>query len=408
MPNLNLKNFAKIKDSDFVIKDITVFAGKPGTGKSYIMKFLYAYTVAVNSLQNGSYKMHYALMDSDEFDQSMLSVLRSGVMTEKIINIDEINVHIENSDYIEASRLLNNIKIDKDNAEKGMLQVFQNILNKLAKKQKKSLLDSEEEKFYLIFRNILTSIFGDINQINDTFQYSSKELELSYKENKLTINKLNIFNTKSTSIFVETPLILEFEKFLPTERFKVPYHIDSLLQELNKNDYSFTSEETDDFIHSFINSTKSIISGNISKGTQGFSFESSSGKTYNIMNASSGTKSIGLLQYLVKNKVIKKGSTLFWEEPEVHLHPTWQLKMIDLFIELMNAGVKIVFSTHSPFMADYLNAKATKEKFRKRVSFNLLCEEEGVVSNTILNDDNWKLLQDELMGAFEDIMWQYL
>ncbi len=408
MPNLNLKNFAKIKDSDFDIKDITVFAGKPGTGKSYIMKFLYAYTVAVNSLQNGSYKMHYALMDSDEFDQSMLSVLRSGVMTEKIINIDEINVHIENSDYIEASRLLNNIKIDKDNAEKGMLQVFQNILNKLAKKQKKSLLDSEEEKFYLIFRNILTSIFGDINQINDTFQYSSKELELSYKENKLTINKLNIFNTKSTSIFVETPLILEFEKFLPTERFKVPYHIDSLLQELNKNDYSFTSEETDDFIHSFINSTKSIISGNISKGTQGFSFESSSGKTYNIMNASSGTKSIGLLQYLVKNKVIKKGSTLFWEEPEVHLHPTWQLKMIDLFIELMNAGVKIVFSTHSPFMADYLNAKATKEKFRKRVSFNLLCEEEGVVSNTILNDDNWKLLQDELMGAFEDIMWQYL
>ena len=147
MPNLNLKNFAKIKDSDFDIKDITVFAGKPGTGKSYIMKFLYAYTVAVNSLQNGSYKMHYALMDSDEFDQSMLSVLRSGVMTEKIINIDEINVHIENSDYIEASRLLNNIKIDKDNAEKGMLQVFQNILNKLAKKQKNHYLIQKKRSF---------------------------------------------------------------------------------------------------------------------------------------------------------------------------------------------------------------------------------------------------------------------
>jgi len=408
MPNLNLKNFAKIKNSDFDIKDITVFAGKPGTGKSYIMKFLYAYTEVINSLQNGSYKMHYALMDSDELDQSMLSVLKSGVMTKKIVNIDEINIHIENSDYIKASVLLNNIKIDKDNAEAGMLLVFQNILNKLAIKQKKSLLYSEEEKFYLIFRNILTSIFGDINQINDTFQYKSKELELSYKENKLTINKLDILNTKSTSIFVETPLILEFEKFLPTERFKVPYHIDSLLQELNKNNYSFTSEETDNFIHNFMDSTKNIISGNISKGTQGFSFESSDGKTYNIINASSGTKSIGLLQYLVKNRVIKKGSTLFWEEPEVHLHPTWQPKMIDLFIELMKAGVKIVFSTHSPFMADYLNAKATKGKFGERVSFNLLYEEEGVVSNTILNDDNWKLQQDELMGAFEDIMWQYL
>ena len=39
MPNVNLKNFAKIKDSDFDVKDITMLAGKPGSGKSYIMKF---------------------------------------------------------------------------------------------------------------------------------------------------------------------------------------------------------------------------------------------------------------------------------------------------------------------------------------------------------------------------------
>lgn len=210
------------------------------------------------------------------------------------------------------------------------------------------------------------------------------------------------------AIFVETPLILEFQKFLPTARFKTPYHIDSLLQELNKNDFSFTSEDTNKFINEFKASTSQIINGNISKGSQGFSFESDNGKNYNIVNASSGIKSIGLLQYLVTNKVLKKGSTLFWEEPEVHLHPTWQLKMVDLFIELMNAGVKVVFSTHSPFMADYLNAKAQREKFSDRVSFNLLNEKEGVVSNTILNDENWNLLQDELMGAFKEIMWQYL
>ena len=82
--------------------------------------------------------------------------------------------------------------------------------------------------------------------------------------------------------------------------------------------------------------------------------------------------------------------------------------MIDLFIELMNAGVKIVFSTHSPFMADYLNAKAQREKFNDRVSFNLLSEEKNIVTNTILEDKNWNLLQDELLGSLEEIMWQYL
>jgi len=330
MPNLNLKNFAKVKDSDFDLKDITVFAGKPGSGKSYIMKFQYAFTEALSSIVNETYKMHYALMDN------------------------------------------------------------------------------EDEKFNFIFRNILESTFGDINQINEKFNFSYEQTSLSYSDNKLTTNDVIFDENINGAIFVETPLILEFQKFLPTERFKVPYHIDSLLQELNKNDFSFTSEDTNKFIHAFRDSTSKIINGNIDKGAQGFSFVSDSGKNYNIVNASSGIKSIGLLQYLVTNKILKKGSTLFWEEPEVHLHPTWQLKMIDLFIELMNAGIKVVFSTHSPFMADYLNAKATKGKFGEKISFNLLSENDGVVSNTILKEENWNLLQDELLGSLEDIMWEYL
>jgi predicted ATPase len=408
MPNLNLKNFAKIKDSDFDIKDITVFAGKPGSGKSYVMKFQYAYTEAISSILNETYKMHYALMDSDENDGSILQVFRGMLSNYGINNQKEINQYIDSNDYIKAFEIFNNASKHVKEGNKPVSDVLRRILNNRSEKQKKSLLDSEDEKFNFIFRNILESIFGDINQINDNFTYSAEKTIVRFSNNKLTTNDLLIDENINGAIFVETPLILEFQKFLPTERFKVPYHIDSLLQELNKNDFSFTSEDTNKFIHEFKTSTSKIINGNIAKGTQGFSFESDSGKNYNIVNASSGIKSIGLLQYLVTNKVLKKGSTLFWEEPEVHLHPTWQLKMVDLFIELMKAGVKIVFSTHSPFMADYLNAKAQRENFSERVSFNLLSESENIVSNTILNDDNWNLLQDELMGAFKEIMWQYL
>lgn len=408
MPNLNLKNFAKIKDSDFDVKDITVFTGKPGSGKSYIMKFLYGYTEAISSIINETYKMHYALMDNEEDDDAMLQVIRSILPAHGINNHEEINQCIDLNDYIKAFEIINAKTQNITEKNKPVLDILKKILNERSEKQKKALLDSEDERFNFIFRNILESTFGDINQINDNFTFSYKGTSLRYSDNKLSTNDITFDEKINGAIFVETPLILEFQKFLPTERFKVPYHIDSLLQELNKNDFSFTSEDTNKFIHEFKDSTSKIINGNITKETQGFSFESDSGKNYNIVNASSGIKSIGLLQYLVTNKVLKKGSTLFWEEPEVHLHPTWQLKMIDLFIELMNAGVKIVFSTHSPFMADYLNAKAQRENFSERVSFNLLSESENIVSNTILNDENWMLLQDELMGAFEDIMWQYL
>lgn len=407
MAILNLKNFAKIVDSDFNINDITVFAGKPGTGKSFIMKFLYAETEAMSSIAQGSYTMHYVSADNNKSLPFLIQLENNTLFKDKINNFNEVNSYIKNDNYIKAYELITK-KTKPSKYNSSIAKLIEQILQDLAEKQKRSLSDSNEQKFHFIFRNILESIFGDINQINESFLYSSDNLKVSFSDNNLSIERLKLLNDANNSLFVETPLILEFEKFLPHERFNTPYHIDSLMQELNKNDFTFKSEEANNFINDFAKSTSTIINGNIAKGAKGFTFESHNGKTYNIINASSGIKSIGLLQYLVKNIVIKKGSTLFWEEPEVHLHPTWQLKMVELFIELMNAGVKIVFSTHSPFMADQLNAITQRKELTQRVSFNLLSEENGVVSNTILTEDTWGLLQDELLGSLQDIMWQYL
>lgn len=407
MPNLNLKNFAKIKDSNFNINDITVFAGKPGTGKSFLMKFLYAETEAIHSIISGNYVKHYALADRQDHESAMLSILPYSFPKKENNRYEEINIFIQINDYISAYKVFKEEfpSIEKEN---GPLNLIRTILKKYSEKQEKAFADSEEDRFYFIFRNILESIFVDINQINESFSYENSNLKLTFTDDKLNIENTNISDDNAGALFVETPLILEFQKFLPTEPFKVPYHIDSLLQELNKNDFTFKSEEANNFINDFIKSTAAVIKGNISKNATDFAFVSHNGKTYNIVNASSGIKSIGLLQYLVKNRAIIKGSTLYWEEPEVHLHPTWQLKMVELFIELMNAGVKIVFSTHSPYMADYLNALSKKKGLRDRVSFNLLSEVDGIVSNTILDGTNWSQLREELLEPLEEIMWEYL
>jgi len=400
----NFKNFAKLKDTDIAFNDITVIAGKPSTGKSYVMKFMYAIDETVSSILDGSYSVHYVLEDGDITGQ--LDLCEFMFSTKKDIYMSSVNTLIDNHKYREALEIFNleNLKKNDDNV---YLKEFKIILENLVKKQEKALTKTDEEKFHFIFRNILESIFGSIEQINHNFSYKNEFLDIEYVDNTLKINKLELKREVTSATFVETPLILEFEKFLPKEKFKTPYHIDSLIQELNKSDYSFTSDETSEFINKFKTSSSQIINGNISKGSQGFSFESK-GKSYNIINTSSGTKSIGLLQYLVTNKALKKGSVLYWEEPEVHLHPQWQLKMVDLFVELMNAGVKIVFSTHSPYMADYLNAISKKGKFDDRISFNLFKEEEGVARNIILDKKSWDLLQDELLGTLEDIVWEYL
>lgn len=382
------KNFAKLKDTSIEFNDITVLAGKPGTGKSYVMKFIYSIEEAFcqkNKSYWTTYQTIFSLIDGFYFYDKAKQLPQGTFLYEML----------DNKNYLEIFNFLikSNIKLhNKDRA----IKIIENIIQ-----------EDKSIEFYL--NNLINSIFVNQKQISNDYELNIGDIVLKYKNEKLFIKKEKVYSIQNEVevVFVETPLILEFKKFMNHEKGKTPYHIESLLNVLD-TDYSFTDEKQDNFIKKFREKSKAIIGGDIENSGDSFIFNREDGKNYDILNASSGIKSIGLLQYLVTNKALKKGSVLFWEEPEVHLHPKWQLRMVELFIELMNAGVKIVFSTHSPYMADYLNAISKKEDYRDRVSFNVLDEKDGVVTNHILDDDNWNILQSELMNTFEDILWQYL
>jgi len=372
----HFKNFAKLKDTSIEFNDITVLAGKPGTGKSYVMKFMYAIFESIR-------------LSFDLYRDTMLNP----ALNEKLVN-----------QMIQDG-------LDKELTKEKIHKILEMIQQTLSQVEYKNYLPADNKAdivFLEIIKNVLISIFSSMNEISESFIVNYKDVALNYSkellDSKIDFNSILLFEN---TIFVETPLILEFKKFMNHEKGKTPYHIESLLNVLD-TDYSFTDEEQDKFIKSFRETSKAIIGGDIESTGDSFIFNRENDKNYDILNASSGIKSIGLLQYLVTNKALKKGSVLFWEEPEVHLHPSWQLKMVDLFVELMNAGVKIVFSTHSPYMADYLNAISKRNNYRDRISFNVLDEKDGVVTNHILDDDNWNILQKELMDSFEDILWQYL
>lgn len=368
----HFKNFAKLKDTAVEFNDITVLAGKPGTGKSYVMKMMYA----------------------------------MGAATDR--HRDAIEIYSKN--YEPLIKQMKDFSNLSETEQSDLTKMFQKV--KRAKEELDSLgnpLEENQNKIIQnVYKNTINSIFTNMSQISNNFEIMYNNVNLKYIDNILKVNKNSNYKKESTNlIFVETPLILEFHKHMDRREAKTPYHIESLLNILDE-DYSFTDEEQDELIKSFSQKANTIISGDLKNKNGSFVYSRNNDKDYNIFNASSGIKSIGLLQYLVTNKAIKRGSVLFWEEPEVHLHPEWQLRMVELFVELMNAGVKIVFSTHSPYMADYLNAISQKNNYRDRISFNVLDEKGGIVSNHILDDDNWNILQSELMDTFEDILWEYL
>ena len=62
---------------------------------------------------------------------------------------------------------------------------------------------------------------------------------------------------------------------------------------------------------------------------------------------------VGLDLYL--KMIAKRGSIIVIDEPEMNAHPEAQLKIIEFLAILANSGIRVVFTTHSPYIVDHLS-----------------------------------------------------
>lgn len=90
------------------------------------------------------------------------------------------------------------------------------------------------------------------------------------------------------------------------------------------------------------------------------------GKEMSISKLSSGEKQIVFRgSFLLKDKESSKGALILIDEPEISLHPNWQLKVLSFFKKLFtdNTGEQtsqIIISTHSPFIIHNANRNDDK------------------------------------------------
>lgn len=118
-----------------------------------------------------------------------------------------------------------------------------------------------------------------------------------------------------------------------------------------------------------------------------------------MLNTAVGLKSFGILQLLNENKYLNKKVVLILDEPEVHLHPKWQLKMAEVIVELVKNGVKIVVNSHSPYMIEALKRYSEIEKIKNKTNFYLA--EDGYIKK--LNDNN----SETLVAIYEKLSEPY-
>ncbi len=120
-----------------------------------------------------------------------------------------------------------------------------------------------------------------------------------------------------------------------------------------------------------------------------------------LSNASMGMKSIALIRILVENGILKRGDLLVLDEPEIHLHPEWQLIYAELVVLLhKELGVYVLLTTHSPDFTQAVRVYSKKHGVADAVSAYLTTGSQMTKLKPI-KDKEWDELFDRYIPTIK-------
>ena len=109
------------------------------------------------------------------------------------------------------------------------------------------------------------------------------------------------------------------------------------------------------------------------------------GKKVGISSLASGLKTYAIIKLLIDNGYLNSRSLLIIDEPEVHLHPEWQMNIAEILVLLQKEiGIRIMLSTHSPYFLQAIDVYSRKYGIDANTHFYLANRSEyGAILNSI-------------------------
>ena len=416
---IDIENIGIIKKASLEIKGISLIAGKNDSGKSTVGKILYSilrsYNISDSEIEE--YKINY-------FYSNIQSLFRHiSRYTEPNIAYSNnfINKYLEQYEFFDIPDFEINIKKLKKEQVKVLEELthlishienlsiregFQKRIDDL----KKINSDSSGSDFYFKIE-YLKYFFEEFfpNGIKNVYSddiYSKIKIDNFYLEfaNNILLNnpKDSFYLLPKDVIYIESPHQLEKENSV----FGNSKSFENYL-------YNKVTNRTEKIFSKKINAgeilenIKSIIKGSVSVENIG-TFNSNltyEKKNYNFEfeKIATGIKTFGIIELLLKNSSINEDTLLIIDEPEVHLHPSWQVKFAELLVLISkNINVQILLSSHSPYFIEALQSYSEKYDYTDQVNFYFADNDDYLCSN-IYNSNNLSEVYDSISEAYYEL-----
>ena len=400
---LILENIGMLQHAEISLRKLCVIAGENDNGKSTIGKIVFCIVKAINRYREDLQESKEFLV-SEKTDEiyfrlretirptgpEVMDVLRRLRMPskqrlnaeEQLAAIDESIQRIfalaefEPNDRQEVLALRDEIQAMLDQPE-NIKQSIENALNKVFASEFDAslLLQGTTQGRIQLVENDLTLI--DLVVTDDGVRLMGEVEPVALKD----------------ATFIDSPLILNNHDVLARSqtlldvdqrrsgRLSLPYttlHTKDLFDKLRTPVLPLDLFSPDDTTRTnrVLADLEALIDGEVAydKTERDFVFRRPSGAAISIKNTASGIKVFGLLKILVANEFVTKDTILIFDEPENHLHPKWQLTLAQVLLKLVESGVYVLVSSHSPYLIEALKRGVDRAGLANEARFALAQE----------------------------------
>jgi len=253
------------------------------------------------------------------------------------------------------------------------------------------ILDSE-------FKSQIKNLESENAEI-EVYDGENKIIRVIIKANDTSVELEDKIFPFESSTFIETPFVLQYKDVFEIED---TYHIEDLLAKLSNS--AIYNEKEESFI-------SNIIKGKFyfNEKEEVFEFKKRINEkwvTLNLQNVASGIKNFGLLQLLEKSGEFDKNNLLVIDEPEVHLHPDWQVEYAKVLISLIKRGVRILITSHSPYLIEALNKYSEKEELGSKTNFYLAEKQQNGKTIILDKTEEKDIIFERLSKPFERLIFE--
>lgn len=390
-----IENFGGLKRASFDLKSINILIGPQASGKSISAKLIYFFknftSEILKSVENGESKRE---LDSRQ--------------------IDKFNTYFPKEswpkdDFRIEYKLNNSIIVIKSKDSKTLnFQYSDDFKNLLIKGRK--FYKEEQKKVELEFKTSGYEV--KTNTRNRFIKCLKNDLSeiLSYSQYFIPAGRSFFANIQS-SIF----------SFLSNNKSLDPFLIEfgSFYENFKKFAFNDDFEKLDKDFSKLVNE---IMSGTFLREKDKDYIVHNDARKVNLTNASSGQQEILPLVLILKTfnrfKISTVGATLYIEEPEAHLFPTAQKKIVQLLARTFNnkrSNFQIIVTTHSPYILSSFNnllegGKIIEEQPDKAKKVNKVIPKEetlnpnDLISYSVFNGKKKALIDKETKLISQNIL----